>query len=156
MTTQVDLRTRVQQARERFDAAAAGMDPDSLESLEICGVWSARDVAGHVADWNDELLAAAEYGLGRTSEAPEPVGDGEAYNTSHAEARKGQSWAEVKADLDASFDRAEALLSDIEDDQLDNPATFPWGQDGRVGDMIAGAMHHVDEHVVDLESNQAS
>lgn len=156
MTSRTDLQTRVQEARERFDAAANAMAPDSLESQAICGVWNARDVAGHVADWNDELLAAAEYGLGRTSDAPPMVEDGGAYNASHAEARKGQSWSESKADLDASFDRAASLLAEVEDDQLDSPATFPWGQEGRVGDMIAGAMHHTDEHVVDLENNAAS
>ena len=146
----------MQQARERFAAAAAGMDPASLEMQAICGVWTARDVAGHVADWNDELLAAAAYGLGRTAEAPPPVEDGEAYNASHAEARRDQPWAAAKADLDASFDRASALLEEVDDEQLALAAPFPWGGEGRVGEVLADAMAHVDEHVVDLENNAQS
>ena len=156
MTTRADLQARVQQARERFDAAAAAMDPASLETQAICGVWTARDVAGHVADWNGELLAAAEYGLGRLSEAPPQIEDGEAYNASHAEARKSQSWAAAKADLDASLERAAALLEDVDDEQLASAAPFPWGGEGQVGEVIADAMAHVDEHVVDLENNAQS
>jgi DinB superfamily len=151
MSSAAELHAMVQQSGARFDAATEGIAPDMLESKAICGVWSARDVAGHLADWNDELLSAAEVGAGQSDEARPLVEDGEAYNTSHAEARASQSWAQAKADLDASMERASALLSGIEEDQLSSAATFPWGGEGRVGDMIAGAMSHVDEHVVDLE-----
>ena len=152
MPSRTELQTALQQSRERFNAAVDGTDPSTLENQAVCGVWSSRDVAGHLADWNDELLAAAEFGTGRLPEARPLVEDGEAYNTSHAEARKSQSWSEARADLDASFDRVSSVLEDLDEEQLSAAATMPWGVDGTVGEVFADITGHVNEHVANLEN----
>lgn len=152
MPSRAELQAALTQSRERFNAAVDGIEQSTLESQPVCGVWSSRDVAGHLADWNDELLAAAEYGAGRLPEARPLVEDGEEYNTSHAEARKSQSWTESRADLDASFDRVTSALNDLDEKHLSTAATMPWGADGTVGEVFADIAGHVNEHVAGLEN----
>lgn len=153
MPTQSELRSAIQEARGRFDAAVAGVDTETLENKAICGVWSARDVAGHLLDWNDELLAVVEYETGRVEERRPLIEDGEAFNASHAAARKSQSWSSVRAELDASFDRAESLLAEVDDAQLAQPAAYPWGAVDTVGGVFYGVPHHTGEHLEDLEQH---
>lgn len=153
MPSRAELRTAIEQARERFDAATQGMDAATLEGKAVCGVWSSRDVAGHVADWNGEFIAAAEHALGGPAPAGQPIEDGELYNTTRAGARSAQPWDEAKADLDASFDQLAALLERVTDDQLSAPATQPWDVAATVAELIADAAGHAAEHVADLETN---
>ena len=148
-----ELQEMVQRTRERFDAAAENVDDGTLEGQAVCGIWSARDVAGHLTDWNEELLSAAEYGAGKLAEPRPLVEDGEQYNSDQAAARSSQPWPETKADLDASMERASALLASIGEADLANAAPYPWGGEGTVGELIADVAGHVDEHVVDLENN---
>jgi hypothetical protein len=149
--TRSEIQAMVQRSRERIDAAVAGVDDDTLESLAVCGVWNARDVAGHLADWNDELIAAAEHALGGPAPDGQPIEDGEAYNESHAAARASQSWAQAKGDLDGSIERIAAFLVGLDEGQLSTAATPPWGGEATVGELIADTAGHMDEHVAGLE-----
>ena len=153
MPSPSELQEMLQRARERFDAAVEDVEDATLETQAVCGVWSARDVAGHLTDWNGELLGAAEYGAGILAEPGPLIEDGEQYNTDHAAARATQPWLETKADLDASMERASALLASIGEADLAKAAPYPWGGEGTVGELIADVAGHVDEHVVDLENN---
>jgi hypothetical protein len=146
------LQAALQQSRQRFDAAAGGTDAVTLEKQPVCGVWTSRDVAGHVADWNGEFAAAAEHALGGPAPEGHPIEDGELYNTNMAGARASQSWSQAKADLDASFDRLAAILERIDDDQIATPAMAPWDEESTVGALLADASGHADEHVADLEA----
>jgi hypothetical protein len=142
----------VQQSRERFDAAVEGVDYATLESQAVCGVWNSRDVAGHLADWNDELTAAAGHALGGAAPAGQPIEDGEDFNMSHAAARKSQSWPEARGDFDGSIARIAAFLERLDEAQLAQPATPPWGGDSTVAELVADTAAHMDEHIAGLEN----
>ena len=153
MPTRSELQAMLQQSRERFDAAVKGVDDATLESQAVCGVWSSRDVAGHLADWNDEFIAAVEHALGGEAPAGHPIEDGEAYNMGHAAARSSQPWAAARADFDGSVERLAALLRQVDDERLATPAMQPWGEDGTVAEVIFYAPDHMNEHIVDLENS---
>lgn len=153
MPSRSELQAAIEQARQRFDAATQDVDSATLEGKAVCGVWTSRDVAGHVADWNGEFIAAIEHALGGPPPAGQPIEDGELYNTTKAGARASQPWDEAKADLDASFDQLASLLERISDDQLSAPATLPWDVEATVAELIADAAGHAGEHVADLEAN---
>lgn len=152
MPSRSELQAMVQQSRARVDVAVEGVDAATLEDHAVCGVWNSRDVAGHLADWNDELVAAAEHALGGAAPAGHPIEDGEAFNMSHAAARKSQSWSEAKADFDGSIERIAAFVERLDEEQLSRGATPPWGGESTVAGLVADTAGHMDEHVVDLEN----
>ena len=63
------LRERLMRAHADFLAVVEGVGTSVLECEAAVGEWSARDVASHLADWNEEILLAAEHLLG----APRPA-----------------------------------------------------------------------------------
>lgn len=151
MTATTDLKDAIFAAKLRFDAAVEGVDVRELETTKVCGIWCSRDVAGHLADWNSELLAAAEHGLGGPAPAGQPIEDGEAFNMSHAETRTSDSWQAVKTDLDTSVQRAADFAARLSADDLAVPAFFPWGGNGAVSDVFSVIVDHMGEHTSQVE-----
>lgn len=152
MTATAGLKDAILAAKMRFDAAVEGVDVRELETTKVCGIWTTRDVAGHLADWNTELLAAAEHDLGGPTPAEQPIEDGEAFNMSHAEARMGDSWQTAKTDLDSSVQRAADLAARLTPDDLAVPAFFPWGGNSAVSDLFSVIVDHMGEHTSQVEA----
>ena len=78
--THDDLRQAVLTQRQRLDRAVADLDRQTLETAPMCGTWSARDIVGHLLDWQTVLLAAARYALGGPRPIDVPIEDGQAFN----------------------------------------------------------------------------
>lgn len=151
--TREELCEAIRVQRQRFDDAVAGLDRQALETVPICGTWSARDLAGHLLDWQTVLLTAARFALGGPRPIGLPIEDGEAFNARHAAARKRDRWSETKADLDASLDDILAWLDRLTPEQLAAPADFPWGEPGgTVATVLAVIPEHLDEHCAYIEA----
>ena len=145
------LKSALLAAQERFDQAVAGFEPVVLETDPAVGSWSARDVAGHLADWNQEILDAAEHILGGPRPRHQPITHGQSYNTMRVAVRGIDPWDVAAADLQASVERVAALLDRLEPEQLRAIGPYPWGEIGTVEHLIAGLIKHVDEHAAAIE-----
>ena len=151
--TNDELREAIVTQRQRLNIAVAGLDRQTLETALMCGSWSARDLVGHLLDWQTVLLAAARFALGGPRPIDVPIEDGETFNASHASARMRDRWVETKADFDASLDDVLAWLERLTPEQLTTPADYPWGEPGGT---VAGLLHvipeHLDEHCAYIEA----
>ncbi|HUZ00171.1 MAG TPA: DinB family protein [Thermomicrobiaceae bacterium] len=145
------LKLGLLEALERFDRAVAGFEPVVLETDPAVGSWSARDVAGHLADWNQEILDAAEHILGGPRPRHQPITHGQSYNTMRVAVRGIDPWQAAAADLQASIERTAALLDRLQPEQLRAVGPYPWGEIGTVEHLIAGLIKHVDEHAAGIE-----
>jgi hypothetical protein len=151
-----ELQEQVQASRARFLTAVEGVDPTRLETVAVVGVWTPRDVAGNVTDWNWELLRAAQAALSGIPAANQPIGDPEAYNQNHAAARKGDSWDATRADLDRSFTESLLLLEALTSDQLEREAQAPWNEPTTIAALFAVIPEHANEHAGQLEAWRAT
>lgn len=152
-----DISERIASAHHRFIAASVGGPALRLEREMICGDWSARDIAAHVAAWNVEMLSAARAALGQIqAPAHHPIADGEAFNQEQARANAGRTWSDVVAWLDATVRDAVILAEPLGEADMARPVTFPWGGTGTLGDLMGGFDGHAVEHVADLERSSAA
>ena len=151
--THDELRQAILTQRQRLDLAVAGLDRATLETAPMCGTWSARDLVGHLLDWQTVLLASACYALGGPRPIDVPVEDGEAFNANRAAARMRERWSETKADFDASLDDALAWLDRLTPEQLAASADYPWGEPGgTIGALLEIIPEHLDEHCAYIET----
>ena len=151
--TQDELRQAILAQRQRLDLAVSGLDRVTLETAPMCGEWSARDLVGHLHDWQTILLAAARYALGGPRPIDVPIEDGQAFNTTRAAARMRERWPETKADFDASLEDALAWLSRLTPEQLTTSADYPWGEPGgTVAALLDVIPAHIDEHCAYIET----
>lgn len=145
-STPDELKQEVIRAHARVAAAVAGYDPVVLETEPAVGSWSARDVAGHLADWEREMLDAAEHILGGPKPRHHPIKNGQGYNTTQAALRGTDPWSSSEADLNAARDRAVAFLERVTPEQLRAIGPYPWGEVGTVRRLIEDLIAHLDEH----------
>lgn len=137
-------------AREELLAASDLVPEEKRASYIVCGVWTLKDVLGHLADWEelgaDRLRARIE---GRVPEA-DSVADIEAWNRAHVAARRGQPWEQVWDDLHATRESFVAVVSRMEQADLQQPVAFPWGGAGTTYAWVSAFVRHDRDHAAGI------
>ena len=146
-----ELKQAIDAGHERVLAALAGIPETELETAPAVGAWSARDVVGHLADWEGETLAAAAHILGGPKPRFHPIKDGQQYNSLRAALWGTEPWQIALEDFARARGRAEAFLADLAPEQLQAIGPFPWGEVGRLGKLLEDLASHLDEHAAQLE-----
>jgi hypothetical protein len=141
------LQQRIIETQDLLTQTIAGLDDATLESEPAIGEWTVREIAGHLADWIDEILRAAETAL---SGGQVNVVDGEAFNLAGVARHADESWVETRLRLENAISEAIALVSRVEPGQLDLPTTLPWGGAGTLERLLGGVVGHHVEHIEEL------
>lgn len=139
-------------AREELLAAAALVPAGARASRPVCGAWTLKDVLGHVADW--EWLGAEGLRQMAAGQAPQVayVEDIEAWNQAHVEARQGQPWEAVWADLNAARQALLEILEGMSQADLGRSFPFPWGSEDTAYRWVCVFLAHDREHAQDLRN----
>jgi hypothetical protein len=152
MSERDDLRTAIDDAHARFLAAIDDFPEKVLETEPALGAWSPRDVTGHVADWEQETLAAARHILGGQKPRWHPIKDGQGYNMTQAALRGTDSWAAVRGDFQDARTQMLGFIDELSDSQLKEVGPYPWGEIGNLHRLLVDLVSHLDEHAAGLES----
>lgn len=156
MSERPDLAALTRATHARFNEAVQGLDTATLENEPVCGTWSIRDLTGHLDAWAIEIIGTGAGAIGEPF-TPDPlVDDGEAFNMAHAARRAAQPWAATKADLDATIERAIALIQRTTPEQRELKLDYPWGGSGNLGGLLSGVAGHHQEHIEEIEAWRAT
>jgi hypothetical protein len=151
VTKASELEQSINDAHERFFAALEGFDETTLETQPICGVWSARDVAGHLADWNNEIIDALERV--RAGEPPKrPIRDIDSWNHDQAAIRGIDPWPAAASDLRDAWKRVIEVLLTVDDSEFERKAPLPWGTVDPIGGFFRRIARHTRTHAAEAES----
>jgi hypothetical protein len=144
------LLAALEAAREELLAWAALAPRARRDTEAVCGVWTLRDVLGHVTDWElfglDCLAAKAAgrvAGLAYNGEELE-------WNTVHAAARQGQSWEAMWADLMATRRQLMVAASALDDADLVRPVPSAWDPVDTAYAWVRICVDHDREHAAGL------
>lgn len=137
-------------AREDVSVALEAADPALLEAPGLVGDWNARQLVAHLAHWDDWastcLSAAAGEGLAALARSDWDV---DAQNAEVASRALGRSFAEIRDEEAASFERFAGLLAAVDPALLERPA--PWG--GTVETVVReNGPDHYAEHAEHLRA----
>jgi uncharacterized damage-inducible protein DinB len=136
-------------AREELLAWAALLPQDQRETGAVCGVWTLRDMLGHVTDWELCVLdCLTDSAAGRV--AGLAYGEEEEWNTFHAAARQGQSWEVIWADLTATRRQLNAAVSALDDADLVRPVPSVWDPQDTAYAWVRMCANHDREHAAGL------
>ena len=146
-----EIKAAIDAGHEQVLAMTQGVPAIELETAPAVGSWSPRDVVGHLADWENEIIDAAEHILGGPKPRFQPIKSGQSFNTMRAALWGAEPWEAALADFERARRRAGAFIDGLTPEQLDAIGPFPWGEVGRLRKLLADLAEHLEEHAAQLE-----
>ncbi len=138
---------RMEQSRAAFLKVLQGLDEAQLDGPAVEGVWTIKDVAGHIAAWDITLLQPMRsFAVGGPFN-PANVKDTEAFNRIEAARRKSWSVKETLAEMEGVRQELMTLLSRLSEEQCTRPVTAPWGKQSPLAEICVSRAEHEEEHV---------
>ncbi len=137
-------------ARQELLFCAALMPIAERDSRPVCGIWTLRDVFGHIADWEQVGVQGLHDMAGGTAPQVELIDDIGAWNQVHAGLRRDQAWETVWVDLHAVRHALLEILSRMDQAALECSYPFPWGSRGTAYQWLTVFVGHDQEHAQDL------
>ena len=104
-----------------LEAALAGLSDARMLEAGVVGVWSVKDLLGHMAYWaqeaakNTELVKAGQQSQIVRPDTSKAI---DRWNAREQRLRAGRSLAEVRYELEESHQRALAALADLPEEKL--------------------------------------
>lgn len=146
------IQARLAAAQERVLAAVEGVDPAVLENQPAVGSWSARDIVGHLVDWERESLAAAAHILGGPAPKGQPLGHPQSYNNLRAALWGIEPWEIARADFQQLRRQAAEFVAPLSPEQLDAVGPYPSGKVAPLSGLLEELIRHLQEHAAQLEA----
>jgi hypothetical protein len=161
------LQNRLERAREALLTSIEGVDERTLTGTMVCGVWTVRDVLGHIISWGDELRSEiGEILIDPTPRYSYVISSDrgfEEWNRSQAAQKKSSSLREILADLDRDHAETVGLLERLAPDELGRRGVVPWrieklpppeevtpGNSMSVAALLETHIQHIEDHAGEI------
>lgn len=144
------LRALIRAARKEFVTTAALAPPAERTSRPVCGVWTLKDLVGHLTDW--ELFAVAglrQLVAGGLPESEE-ITDFDVWNEAHAQARRSQPWSQVWQAFEASYQAFIELFDRLPEARFPQKFRAAWGPQMTVYGWVSIFARHEQQHTIDV------
>jgi hypothetical protein len=161
------LRNRLERARGSLLASIEGVDEPTVTSVMVCGVWTVKDVLGHIVSWGDELRSEiGEILIDPTPRYSYVISSDRGYeewNRSQAAQKKSSSLREILAELERDHAETVGLLERLAPDELGRRGVVPWRIEGlpppeevtlgtsmSVAALLETHIQHMEEHAEEI------
>jgi hypothetical protein len=138
-------------ARREFLALAALVPPRERESRSVVGVWTLKQVIGHISDYERlGVIALRAVAAGREPDYPGMIPTGDAYNAERDPVWAALSWDEAWAHFDATRRALLLAAESLAEPALAHPFTAPWLMTTTPCGYLLDMAQHEREHADDL------
>lgn len=151
------LRALLQTTRKEF-LSTADLIPQSERTRQpVCGVWTLKDLIGHLTDWEKVgLEGLQQLANNQTPEFNDTIDfPFDAFNNANAAARQDQSWDEVWADFTTTRQQFLTQFDAMSDEQLTRQFTAPWQRPINGYFWLTIWLGHDHEHALDVRASLA-
>lgn len=145
------LRAMFQVARKEWLTTAALVSPSERDSRPVCGVWSIKDLTGHLTDWEQVgVVALRQMADGQLPEFEQEILDFDVFNNANAAVRRDQPWEQVWQDFQQTRQTFLQLFDALPEETLAQEFMAPWKRPITLYRWAAIWPGHEAEHAVDV------
>ena len=145
--TEEEVLARLAESRRALREAIQGLSEEQMTGVQVEGVWTIKDVLGHIACWEGTFLEPLQrYADGAPFEV-EVIEDYLAWNDEQAACRLDVPLDAILDELAAIRQGLVAAASRLSAGQWQQRVPFPWGGAGTVAQALDGLSQHEREHV---------
>lgn len=146
MTIQEAL-DRLAESRRTLQLALQGLSEERLTQVRVEGVWTAKDVLGHITAWEEVCLEPLRrFSAGQPFEV-EVIRDYQAWNERQAAQKCDLPLPTILDDLAAVRAALVQIAAELSPAQAAWRVQFPWGGQGTIAAMLDGLHWHEMEHL---------
>ena len=142
---------RLAESRRALHRALEGLSEEQMAGVQVEGVWTIRDVVGHITSWEEVFLVPLRrYAAGVPFEV-EVIQD-YPWNDEQAARKRNLSLNAILDESAAIRQELVTVAGELSAEQQGRPVPFPWGGKGTVVEGLAGLAEHEMEHVRHINS----
>jgi len=139
--------TKLAESRQALRQATQGLSEEEMTQVQVEGVWTIKDMVGHVTSWEQAILEPLRrYAEGNPFEV-EVIADYLAWNDEQAARKQAIPLAAILDESDAVRQELVEVAGRLSAEQWEQAVLFPWGREGTVAEGLAGLAGHEAEHV---------
>ncbi len=151
--SKIVLRPFLQASRQEFMSLATLIPADARNTRPVCGVWTLRDVVGHLTAYEFMgVTALRDLALGSSPQFEKTIRNFDIFNEAQVLAKQAVSWNQILEEYRAVRKALSALLENLSDEQLQRPFVAPWGSAINGYQFVFGLAIHEQEHAADLRN----
>ncbi len=145
------LRAILQTSRKEFQLTANLVPESERTTMQVCGVWTLKDLLGHITDWEKVGIEGLQQLVDQqTPTFDYEIGDFDVFNNGNAAARQDQSWDEVWEDYVTTRKKLMELFDALPEEGVGYPFTAPWQRPTNVYFWMSIWLGHEHEHTHDI------
>ncbi|MAU02076.1 MAG: hypothetical protein CL608_33485 [Anaerolineaceae bacterium] len=144
------LRALLKTCRKEFVSLLPLLPESEWESRPVCGVWTMKDLVGHLTAWAEVGVAGLAQALEGETPRLKPIPDFEAWNLAQAGKRADLAWDTIWQSYEASYETLLSGLDEISEEQLAEEFDTPWGSHISLYRWLTIWPLHEREHAIDV------
>ena len=138
---------KLAESRRDLHRATQGLSGEEMTQVQVEGVWTIKDVLGHIASWEEISLEPLRRYVDGGPFAVEVIEDYLILNEELAARKQDVPLDVILDELDAIRQELVATVSELSVEQWEQRVLFPWGDEGAVAEMLDELYQHELEHV---------
>lgn len=144
--TKEDVLTKLAESRQTLRQAIQGLGEEEMTQVQVEGVWTIKDVLGHIASWEEICLEPLRpYADGKPFQV-EDIKDYLNVNQGLVDRKQDTSLDAILDEWDAIRQELTATASKLSAEQWEQKVISPWGDEGTVTEMLDELYEHELEH----------
>jgi uncharacterized damage-inducible protein DinB len=154
--TKEETLARLAESRQTLHQAIEGLSEEEMTQVQVEGVWTIKDVLGHIASWEETCLEPLRrYADGGRFEV-EVIKDYMAWNDEQAARKRDISLDVILDELAAVRQGLVEAASRLSAGQWKQRVPFSWGGEGTIAEVLDVFYQHELEHVRSIQQWRGS
>jgi uncharacterized damage-inducible protein DinB len=152
--TKEGVLTKLAESRRDLHQAAQGLSEEETTQVQVEGVWTIKDVLGHIASWEEICLEPLRRYADGAPFKVESILDYLSMNEGLVARKRETPLDSILDELDAIRQELAATVGKLSVEQWEQKVIFPWGDEGPVAEMLDELYEHEWEHVQAIQQWQ--
>ncbi len=138
------------QSRQAFQQAIEGLSEEQMTQVRVEGVWTVKDVIGHVAAW-ESIIAEPVRAYAQGGDFVCEARDYLAFNDEDSARKRDVPLDEILKESATVRQDLLTVFGELSAEQLETQVTYPWGETGTIVRMVGMMAGHETEHTQPIQ-----
>ncbi len=142
---------RLAESRRALHQAIEGLSEEEMTQVQVEGVWTIKDVLGHIASWEETCLEPLQHYADGGPYDVQVIEDYLAWNDEQAARKRNVPLDAILDELTTVRQGLVEAANRLSAGQWAQRVPFAWGGEGTIADTLEGLHEHEMEHVRSLQ-----